>query len=559
MIILQKKILPKIFPSNETDKRALVPLSELKMIGPGVFEIDGFAVFAHSFFRRSQSQLNNLNIFFLTKLYEISQKTGLDVKIALDPNSLGIPETYMRPIELNYWWGPKFNENLNNIPTGVTIHNSNGKRERFFSGISKTEFWWHKQNDIQSLECEEIRDIPSFGISKVSENFGCRYVHSMINQSGVPFHLDGAVRVYTEEKMLSRLDVDISKAGKDTEYFKLWRVDGDIKIKEWKELISDFFWDNELVGEYLGGVDERQHNFDVDVSDDKNTEDKYIQPEFMEGSGVNIFISCFESRKIPVNQDVSYLSTYSIVSNDSRNYVFEFAAIDFIKIIRKSFIDIENLSKDAIFIAYEDLDINLPLILCSGSDAVRHSNVIIDCIYKFCSMINLKKERTVTASVGIFYDETLVKISFIFKPDGFCQLYEKNNIKIPDNIEEIGLFAENIQMEMENLFRRAQCSLNDRHHLDQIGEMRIARKYVPFSMILLDNENAYLKEDMINEEIKNLIDNKKIILCPAFFVSKALCRSCGKDYFTCDCLSFENDKGVDMSEVELMSFFWCRP
>lgn len=218
---MQKKILPKIFPSNETDKRALVPLSELKMIGPGVFEIDGFAVFAHSFFRRSQSQLNNLNIFFLTKLYEISQKTGLDVKIALDPNSLGIPETYMRPIELNYWWGPKFNENLNNIPTGVTIHNSNGKRERFFSGISKTEFWWHKQNDIQSLECEEIRDIPSFGISKVSENFGCRYVHSMINQSGVPFHLDGAVRVYTEEKMLSRLDVDISKAGKDTEYFKL--------------------------------------------------------------------------------------------------------------------------------------------------------------------------------------------------------------------------------------------------------------------------------------------------------------------------------------------------
>ncbi|HCD6062537.1 TPA: hypothetical protein NDT49_004832, partial [Enterobacter asburiae] len=129
------------------------------------------------------------------------------------------------------------------------------EKEKFFSGISATEFWWHRQDGIQSLECEEVREKPSYGFSseRNEELYGCRYVHSMVNDKGKAYHLDGAVRVYNEEQFINRLDVDIAKAGKNTEYYKLWRVDGPIDISLWKRLISNFYKDNHLIGEYFLG------------------------------------------------------------------------------------------------------------------------------------------------------------------------------------------------------------------------------------------------------------------------------------------------------------------
>lgn len=49
--------------------------------------------------------------------------------------------------------------------------------------------------------------------------WGCRYVHSMINPStGLPTHLDGAIRIYNDEEILKRIDskTDISKYGKNS-------------------------------------------------------------------------------------------------------------------------------------------------------------------------------------------------------------------------------------------------------------------------------------------------------------------------------------------------------
>ncbi len=248
---IARRAFPGLFSGDETDKRSLVSVRNLKEIGSGVFEIGEYAIFAHRYFRRSLSQVNNLNGIFLEKLYKLRDVDGLDVKIALDADRIGLADTYRTPIELEYWWGPKFDDTLVNIPVSVTCHKAS-ERTRMFHGISGTQFWWHKQGGKHSLECEEIRDMPTFGHN--NEAYGCRYVHSIVNKdTQLPDHLDGAIREYEPAAFLERLEVDISMAGKNTRYVKIWRVDGGggLELSKWKELICDFYRDNHLPGGIL--------------------------------------------------------------------------------------------------------------------------------------------------------------------------------------------------------------------------------------------------------------------------------------------------------------------
>ena len=84
--------------------------------------------------------------------------------------------------------------------------------------------------------------------------YGCRYVHSIIDEkSGEVLHLDGAIRMYDDEGMVERLGVDLKTASRQTEYTKLWRTDHALPVSLWKRVVNDYYRDNYLVGEYLGG------------------------------------------------------------------------------------------------------------------------------------------------------------------------------------------------------------------------------------------------------------------------------------------------------------------
>jgi hypothetical protein len=248
---LATRVFPHVFA--RADKDGLVPLTALHPLLPGVFEEDGLVFFAHPFFRRALSRLNSLNDSFLRRFQGLSADTRLDLRIAIDRDLVGLAETVLSSIELQYWWGPHFSDDLPDVRLGVTQH-GNDEIERLFSGISRTEFWWYEQNE-RTFECEEVLDTPSLGVS--SEHFGSRFVHSIVDaKTGKPRHLDGAVRMYDEEAMMARLGVDLMHAGRRSEYTKLWRVDQHLDVATWKALISDYFRDNHLVGEYLGGTED---------------------------------------------------------------------------------------------------------------------------------------------------------------------------------------------------------------------------------------------------------------------------------------------------------------
>lgn len=79
-------------------------------------------------------------------------------------------------------------------------------------------------------------------------------------------HFDGAVRAYATEAYFQRIDTSIDRAGKHSDYTKLFRFDGPLSVADWKRLLSDFFRGNKLIPEYLGAPVE------IDDEDDSEVE-----------------------------------------------------------------------------------------------------------------------------------------------------------------------------------------------------------------------------------------------------------------------------------------------
>ena len=208
---------------------------------PGVYFKDGYLLFAHQFFRRTLSILNSTNEEFFVSFEKLRDIPNLNVKVALDMDMVGLPGTEHPEIEYQYIRGPYFSEDLKLIPEGVTCY-ENEHYDNLFSNIVGTQFYWHKQDGTRTFECEELCDRENVSFDGGNTMlWGCRYVHSMLNPStGLPTHLDGAIRLYNEENILERIDKknDISKCGKNSKYIKLWRIDNDFWVSLWKELFS---------------------------------------------------------------------------------------------------------------------------------------------------------------------------------------------------------------------------------------------------------------------------------------------------------------------------------
>ena len=136
---IAKKVFPKLF--EDIDDEGLISLDLiLKYFKPldnanGVFkskECD-LVVFAHPYFRRSFSRFNNYYSYLLPKIIALKDQ---NVGIALDEDLVGYSTKFNEPIELDYWRGPIFNNDIKQISPGVSIYTAND-HEKFFYGISK--------------------------------------------------------------------------------------------------------------------------------------------------------------------------------------------------------------------------------------------------------------------------------------------------------------------------------------------------------------------------------------------------------------------------------------
>lgn len=272
VVVVRPGIAAEVYPDLFTpglgfvDKDGLADycdlLRRMKQLQPGVFHdpVRDLLLFAHRFFRRSLSHKNKLNAGFLQSFDATAgESRDLRVRLKLDPDLLGHPTSVTNLIELEYWRGPLYSDDITAIPNGVAEHKAD-ERSRLFEGIDRTQVWWKAPEhrhvdgrpvDYRTFEAEELIENSSGGLS--DDQFGCRYAHAEFSADEAAItHFDGAIRAYAGESYLKRIDASIDRAGKHAEYTKLFRLDGALTIPHWKRLLSDFFRGNRLIPEYLG-------------------------------------------------------------------------------------------------------------------------------------------------------------------------------------------------------------------------------------------------------------------------------------------------------------------
>ncbi len=338
---------------KELDGDGLIDLSKVDVIGPGVYRHGPLALFAHRDLRRSGVPVNSLNAPFLSALAGVP--AALRPRVALDPDMVGLAESYRPIMEQQYWWGPEFNDDLSTIPAGVSQHRATDA-ERFYSGIEFTDFRWGDRDGERIFAVEEVRAASTFGVDGV--RYACRYAHSIVAPNGNLDHFDGAVRIYDEDGLTDRRGKDLSKANRAPDYLKLWRVDGDIPVALWKRLLSDYFRDNHLVGEYLGAPPAAQFGpIPAPEAGDAPSKDSPASFRIARGGGIRAGMSFLPLERILARDRLHILPARKLEIGDGGGPFVEAESLELVKAVARHEMRIE-LNADVLLVKIEDLDVN---------------------------------------------------------------------------------------------------------------------------------------------------------------------------------------------------------
>jgi hypothetical protein len=549
------------------DEDGLVPLamlsSKLNLRAPGVFERGGLLLFAHPYLRRSLSRLNSLNVPFLEALSEVEAREGVHARLCLDEHMVGLAETYSRRIEMEYWWGPRFSEDLTSIKPGVCRHEGD-ELLRLFHGVSATEFFWYEQGGLRCLECEEIRDLPTVGVAQ--DAFGCRYVHCLVDPlQGTPTHLDGAIRLYDEASMLERMEVNLRHASRHTRYTKLWRVDGPLPVPAWKALVTHYYRDNRLVGEYLGGVDNSDHiaPHPVHATAESAPLSAYVPCNLEAGDGIRLALSYHERTEEAEQGHLVKPLQSLLCGSDDLPYV-EADTVDLVKALRRMGEEVQ-LPDGVNLVAFEDTVINFPLLLHLGPRSPELANRTQKAIGQLCeAWIRRGDDRVVTYTVGIQYADRDVYISVAGHVQDLDAWLKSEESVCPADASRFGAWCEAAAKAVSAVAREAKDIPPLREMLGRSGVLHFARRFTKPSECHLryeGNARAIIGDVCVEgctQEVSQLIDCRKLRVSCAFLVRESTCSRCGaKPYHRCDCSKYL-DPGVveEISDARLLGAFW---
>ncbi len=549
---LARRRFEEIF--SREDKYGLVPLADLRTILPGMFEVDGLVLFAHPYFRRSLSRLNSLNGDLLLELEALARRGIASPRIRLDPDLVGLPSTAVPSVELQYWWGPKFNDNLTAIEPGVARHEAD-ERQKFFHQISRTEFWWHRPTDDGEhvLEAEELRDESTYG--ELEGLYGCRYAHCIVSaDTGRVVHLDGAIREYSEEQMVERIGLDISRAGKRTRYTKLWRIDGDVDVSTMKSLVHHHFRDNPLVGEYFGvpqPEDVESGEMDRLLEDDIS---RFIPYSIRQGSGVRVSVG-FRSA-VPTEASRCCLA---FESSDGGRWI-PAELVEIRKLLRRRGHDLA-FPDGVSILAFSDLYSDFPWIVHPTRDDV---GATVDAFRELLGAWGkAEHDRVIALNLAVRDGNRLTQVSLAGHLGEVATWLEREEPFPPEGDDEAAAWVERIARELsEAPARQATPALEDIMGLD--GGFHIERVVVKPGMA----KPVYHKEQQAlavrlsfegagDSTLFDAVARGALTVKPAFVIRASRCTSCGAKYSDCPCVKFvDQDVGQLMEGVELATLFW---
>jgi hypothetical protein len=549
-----EKVFPTLFANKDKDELIYLKdiLNEFSYVGSGIFKSNNseFCIFCHQYFNRNLSLLNNYNTYFIDEFIRLNSNNNIRLRIAIDKNLIGLSETYRRVFEFDYWWGPKFNNDISSIPNAVTRYESN-EAQKFFSGVSGTEFWWKTDKNEKTLEIEEIREQPSLGIDKSS--YGCRYIHSIYDNNKTEFiHFDGAIRLYSDFQIVQRWDVNINEADKNTAYTKLFRIDGKLELSDWKKLCILYYKGNPLLFEYFGVKEEYEN-----VRNDKNSQTNYIPYKINTDDGIRLFVSYHKKsqsykqfeRKI-INPDIIKFQ------NGEKINVIEYDIIEIEKYLKRNGGQIE-YPNDINFIKPYDSTTNYPIIIHGSNKTDKLIESTLTAFKTIFQIQNNKLNKTIAFTFGWEMKDFEVRLSVFGKSSEIVKWLNSID-KIPVEYETFKIWLSNQRKWIYDHYNYSERDFS--HLLKDDGIFYIKRKAINNEYISFpEDENNVCYEVSINDdnELNKRFEEKVIFPSHIGLLKKITCTKTGENYLTSMTSKYlDSDVTMAIEEISLLGFFW---
>ena len=553
-------IVEKIFPSlfENVDKNGLIYLKDIlnnfDYQGSGIFKSKNgtFCIFCHQYFNRNLSLLNNYNTYFIDEFVRLNSKNDITLRIAIDKNLIGLSETYKGFLEFDYWWGPKFNNDISSIPDQVTRYESN-EEQKFFSDVSGTEFWWKTDASEKTLEIEEITEKPTLGVDK--DSYGCRYIHSIYDSNKTTFiHFDGAIRLYSDEQILKRWEENINKAGKNTTYTKLFRIDGKLELSDWKKLCILYYKGNPLLFEYFG-VKEEYDNLRDEIQS-QNSQTNYIPYKINPDDGIRLFVSYHKKsqaytefeRKL-INPDIIKFQNGDVIN------VVEYDIIEIEKCLIRNGEQLEYPDKIN-FVKHYDFSTNYPIIVHGSNETDELLQNTLKAFKTIFQIQNSKLNKTIAFTIGWEMKDFEVRLSVFGKSSEIVKWLNTTD-KIPIDYENFKVWLSNQRRWIYDNYE--YCGRDFSHLLKDDGIFYIERTTINHEYISFPKEDESYYEINTNgdKELNKLIEEKVIFPSHFGLLKKISCTKTGEDYFTSATSKYlDNYVKMAIEEIELLGFFW---
>lgn len=555
---LARKKYPYLFESTFRDE--CVPLSIIfeyfDYLGQGIFKDkkSDFAIFSHRYFRRNESIHNTLNTIFIDELIDLSKDLAVEVFLRIDDSQLGYSPSYCPYAELEYQWGPKYEDSIDSIKEGVSRHDTT-EIERAFYGFSRSEFlWeWNKERSKFSFQMEELMDEES----PESDVFNCRYVHTVYDRNrGELEHFDGAVRSYNMDEMITRLDETIKSYGKQSEYTKLFKINGRIQVSKWKLLVSLYLRSNPIIYEYFGLKKEME-----ELSNPKLREvgmDELLMPyAIKEEDGLRIMVSY---HKVSENiKEGRFVDSYDLVADIEKTYkCIDSHFFEFKKSLSRLGGDID-LPNDIMVIKSSDDYWNLPLIMHYGEESGKLLEESVEALKILISSLTRNGSNLrVSFTLGVVISNRIVRVS-VFGHINSLEKWIGDNLPFPSIEEDFTKWLSQQRRYLEkfpHIFDSPMVS-----ELVQFdGVLFIKRKLIRSEFSLKAGEKGLEYSIDFNEDEFKFHKESGCQIAPAYEIIEWVCSDTKEDYFNSPRSKWLDDDlpFVEITHSRPVALFWTR-
>ncbi|MEO7214952.1 hypothetical protein [Mucilaginibacter sp.] len=558
---IARNLYPYLFNKEYRDE--LVPFSVLfehfDYLGQGVFKDkkSELTVFAHHYFRRSESVHNTINAIFLDELIKLKGETNLDLYLRIEPSQLGYAPSFKEYLELEYQWGPKYTDEIEAIKEGLARHDCD-KFEKAYYGFSRSEFlWeWDKKKQKFSFQMEELMDEEA---PTNKDHFNCRYIHTVYDKESGGFeHFDGAIRTYDTYEMIERLEKDFKSYGKQSAYTKLFKINGQLQLGTWKLLVTLFLRGNPIIYEYFG-LKKEIEALKAQPSEPLTIKEKLVPYHMEPTDGLRLLISYFN---IPTDLSHGrFIHSFDIAEDTTKTYrCIDYYFLEFKKALMRLGEDIE-IPSDVLLIKSMDNYWNIPLIMHHGEHSWELFNKTVEALkLLFGHMLGQKVDMNISVTLGIVANGKITQVS------AYGNIHHLNEwindyLPFPDNNDEFSTWLIRQRSYLEKFpYKPDRPLMSEIIQMD--GVLYAKRSIVTSKYEFQEDPNGVFgwSIDFVGDEIK-AIEESGLDIVPAMQVTSSVCSDTGEDYFKSGRSKWlDNDlRHVDITGYAPMLLHWAIP